>query len=458
MKMLAGALLLLLVPVSSADARSAVFGGGPFYSGGTSVMNNLRSSGFDTVILWTIHVRTNGDFWLNDQRVVVGGSYVGNAAWPGQLATLKQAPTSVNRIEVGLGSFGVDDFQVIRGLIAAQGTGPTSILYRNFQAIKNATRADAVNFDDESLYDVNTTVRLGVMLADLGYRVTLCPYTNTGFWASVRSQINSQRPGAVDRVYLQAYAGGSGNDPASWNAVFGGFKVDPGLWCRHGSGCTQGDTPSSVQSRMAAWRRSAGIPGGFMWLYDDMQRCSSQGTPAQYASAINAAIGDATPTPSPRPTPRPTPRATPTPAPTATPTPAGGYVEVTPGASAVTASGNDGNTPANTVDNRLSTRWSANGDGQWIQYDLGTARMVGHVKIAFYNGNTRSGLFDLQLSTDNSTWFNARAGARSGGTTTQEETFDFADRQARWVRYVGHGNTGNAWNSLLEVSVFAAVP
>src|SRR5689334_19797731 len=101
----AGILLSSAIAVPDASARSAVFGGGPFYSGGSTVMNNLRASGFTTVVLWTIHVRSNGDLWLNDQLVVSNGAYAGRSAWPGELATLKQAPTSVTRIEVAVGSF-----------------------------------------------------------------------------------------------------------------------------------------------------------------------------------------------------------------------------------------------------------------------------------------------------------------------------------------------------------------
>src|SRR5688572_21053014 len=95
--------LVAALGAPSADARSAVFGGGPFYSGGTATMNTLRSSGYTTVVLWTIHVHSNGDLVFNDQRVVSNGAYVGSSAWPSQLATLKQAPTSVNRIEVSVG-------------------------------------------------------------------------------------------------------------------------------------------------------------------------------------------------------------------------------------------------------------------------------------------------------------------------------------------------------------------
>ena len=268
---------------------SAVFGGGPFYSGGTTVMNTLKASGFTTVILWSIHLRTNGDLWLNDVLVVSNGAYVGNPDWPGQLATLKQAPTSVRKIEVSVGSWGVNDFEMIRDLIAAQGTDSNSILYKNFLALKNATGADAVDLDDESLYDVNTTVQFSLMCGALGMNVSLCPYTNSSFWASVLSETNTQRPGTIDAVYLQCYAGGAGNNPATWNAALG-MKVYPGLWCRNGATCSSGDNPTTVQTKMANWKASAGITGGFMWLYDDMQKCSSQGTPAQYAAAINNGV------------------------------------------------------------------------------------------------------------------------------------------------------------------------
>ena len=164
----------------------------------------------------------------------------------------------------------------------------------------------------------------------------------------------------------------------------------------------------------------------------------------------------ATVTPTPTPTIRPT--AGPTPTPTATP--ATGPVEVTPSASAVTASTNDGNLPGNTVDNSLSTRWSGSGDGAWLQLDLGTTRRVTHVRVAVYQGNARRNRFDIQTSTGGGVWTTVLAGALTSGTTTAEETFDFPDTDARWVRYVGHGATLNAggtstWNSVSEVSVFA---
>jgi len=168
-----------------------------------------------------------------------------------------------------------------------------------------------------------------------------------------------------------------------------------------------------------------------------------------------AAPAGAPPTPTPTPTSTST---TPTPTPTATltPTPGGAFVEITPAAAGVTASTNDGNVPGNTVDGSLATRWSANGDGAWIQYDLGAVKTLAFVRIAVYNGNARQNRFDLQASTDNTTWTNVLANALTSGTTTAEEDHDFPDVAARWVRYVGHGATTSTFNSLTEVSLFGS--
>jgi hypothetical protein len=119
----------------------------------------------------------------------------------------------------------------------------------------------------------------------------------------------------------------------------------------------------------------------------------------------------------------------------------------------VTASGDDGNVPANVLDGDLNTRWSANGDGQWIQLCLGDTVSVSGVQIAFYNGNNRTSTFDIQTSNNGSSWSNAATGRVSSGTSLNLETFTFTARQAKYVRILGHGNSVNAWNSYTEVKV-----
>ena len=122
----------------------------------------------------------------------------------------------------------------------------------------------------------------------------------------------------------------------------------------------------------------------------------------------------------------------------------------------VVASADDGNVASNVMDNDYSTRWSANGDGQWIQFCLGSSSAVTGVQIAFYNGNTRTSTFDILTGTDGENWTTAASGLQSSGTTTNLETFTFSSRTAKYVRIVGHGNSVNTWNSYTEVRIQTA--
>lgn len=126
---------------------------------------------------------------------------------------------------------------------------------------------------------------------------------------------------------------------------------------------------------------------------------------------------------------------------------------VTPPCEPVSASGNDGNVPANVLDNNLSTRWSANGDGQWIQFCLSDTVSITGVQIAFYNGNTRTSTFDVLVGNDGTNWTTASAGRVSSGTSLNLETFIFTPRDGKYVRIVGHGNSVNLWNSYTEVTI-----
>jgi hypothetical protein len=129
--------------------------------------------------------------------------------------------------------------------------------------------------------------------------------------------------------------------------------------------------------------------------------------------------------------------------------------QLTPAASAVTASTSDENVPANAVDGDLGTRWSGEGDGAWLQLDLGSAMTVSEIKLAAYKGTTRQNIFELQYW-DGSAWVTVYDGETSG-TTTELESFGFEPVQTSKLRYLGHGYTGDGegdWNSLTEVEVW----
>lgn len=113
-----------------------------------------------------------------------------------------------------------------------------------------------------------------------------------------------------------------------------------------------------------------------------------------------------------------------------------------------------GNPAANINDNNLSTRWSQEGRGQWIQIDLGSVNTVEAVDIAFYNGNQRIAFFDIQTSKDGKTFENTLTDVQSSGLTTQLERFKIAPAvEARYVRVVGNGTTESQWNSITEMRV-----
>ncbi len=119
----------------------------------------------------------------------------------------------------------------------------------------------------------------------------------------------------------------------------------------------------------------------------------------------------------------------------------------------VDASSDDGNVPANTLDNDFATRWSAEGDGQWIEYDLGSENRVAQVAIAFYHGDQRATQFDIRVSVDRTEWTSVFSGS-SSGATLQQEQFNISESHARYVRITGHGNTANDWNSITEVDIY----
>jgi hypothetical protein len=123
--------------------------------------------------------------------------------------------------------------------------------------------------------------------------------------------------------------------------------------------------------------------------------------------------------------------------------------------SAVSASSDDGNVPANAIDGSLGTRWSANGVGQWIRFDLGARRSVEFVKIAWYKGDTRVASFDLEVSdSPDGPWTTVLGGGRSNGTSTALQTHDVTDASGRYVRILGNGNSVNDWNSITEAEVW----
>ncbi|MDO4993530.1 MAG: glycoside hydrolase family 88 protein [Bacteroidales bacterium] len=124
----------------------------------------------------------------------------------------------------------------------------------------------------------------------------------------------------------------------------------------------------------------------------------------------------------------------------------------------VSASGNQtGNTPQNTIDNSLSTRWSQAGKGQWIQAELSATTEIRAIDAAFYQGAARVSYFDIQTSTDGTHFSTVLPSQQTSGLTNEMERYHIRPTEARYVRLVCNGNSqgGDQWNSITELRVVA---
>jgi hypothetical protein len=124
---------------------------------------------------------------------------------------------------------------------------------------------------------------------------------------------------------------------------------------------------------------------------------------------------------------------------------------------AVKASTSDANLPANSIDGKLDTRWSGEGNGAWIQYDMGQSYSLSHIDVAWYKGSERTQTFEVRISNDpNFATYKSLVAKR---TTMQKAGFEVYPMATvpplgRYVRIVGYGNTKNMWNSILETRIF----
>ncbi|KAI0416006.1 hypothetical protein F5X98DRAFT_344982 [Xylaria grammica] len=236
---------------------------------------SLKTSGFNSVIMFGVGILGNGDIMYysntpgsSDVLAASNGTYVGGDALAAKVQSFKSGTTGINRVEISMNS------QHVKDLMANPGPGSSTPLYRNFAALKAAWGLDAVNNDDESLYDVSSTVKFAKMLGEIGYKYTIAPYTNSGFWVSLISQTNSGLADPnllLDRVYLQCYDGGAGNNPSSWANTLG-LKVVPLVWVTNDSKPSQGTTVAQARTKFTSWNSVGGLAGGGYWNDYDIEK------------------------------------------------------------------------------------------------------------------------------------------------------------------------------------------
>ncbi len=255
---------------SAANVMNYGADGNDYFQFTTPSMSFDKASSFTTLITFAMHVDADGTLEIGGGPVCSNGVYIGPGNWGSLITNLKTPPTTVTRYEVCIGGWLDTSYDNIKSLIASQGTGPASILYRNFQALKTAVPGiDALNDDDEKTYDLNSSVSFANMLGALGYRFTMAPYTSQSFWVTLNNSITN-----CDYIYLQCYEGGAGNDPAQWNTAFGhGVKVIPGQ-----------ESNTANPATFRSWYLETGTQGAF--YYPDVVFASTY-----WSAAITEANG-----------------------------------------------------------------------------------------------------------------------------------------------------------------------
>lgn len=101
-------------------------------------------------------------------------------------------------------------------------------------------------------------------------------------------------------------------------------------------------------------------------------------------------------------------------------------------------------------DNDLSTRWSSKGEQVWLVLDYGQQIDMNAARLAFFKGDQRVSKFDILISQDGTHWTEVLHEAESSGMTVNYQLFPFANVKARYIKFIGHGNTYNHWSALTE--------
>ena len=281
--------VFLLAGTADLYAQSAIYACGHIRRNRTAAIANLRTSGYTTAILFNVNVEKDGtlttDFnWSTQEAAEAGGiicqngKYVFDKYQPNYVSDIKsllKQPTSINRIEICIGGWGNGSYGNIKNLVNSIGTDEESVLYQNFKALKEVLpEIVAVNNDQEQDYDLSAAVKFRTMLAKIGYKTTVAPYTNKLFWKELVARLNTT-PGTCDIVYLQTYGGGQYNNPSDWK-IFGDIPMYIGFDCEANGNL------SDMQNRFRNWRDNDDVQGGFLWNYNSEARNHNE-----WATAIN---------------------------------------------------------------------------------------------------------------------------------------------------------------------------
>ncbi len=98
-------------------------------------------------------------------------------------------------------------------------------------------------------------------------------------------------------------------------------------------------------------------------------------------------------------------------------------------------------------------RWSANGEGQWISYDLGAEKNVHSIAISGYKYTGRSYTFKISASSDGANWTTVQEAADTA-IGVDHTVIPLGDVKARYIRLDGIKATNTTWMGICEVHIY----
>jgi hypothetical protein len=116
------------------------------------------------------------------------------------------------------------------------------------------------------------------------------------------------------------------------------------------------------------------------------------------------------------------------------------------------------NSPVNTIDRDLRSRWStANAGKQWLEYDLGDIRNVSAASVVWYSRRNTQLPVVVSVSTDGSSYRDVQQVSLTGkGTRTDRVSFTTCE--ARYVRLSFGSSSDRMTASVYEIGLFGDSP
>lgn len=114
--------------------------------------------------------------------------------------------------------------------------------------------------------------------------------------------------------------------------------------------------------------------------------------------------------------------------------------------------------PKNVIDGNISTKWSADGENQYLVFSLAGSFSISHLEIGFLQEQKFMSYFDIFASRDNVIWEPILTKAASCNFSGENQVFDFPEVKASinysYIKLVGRSNSLNTWNYFSEFKIY----